>query len=276
MIRRWALRVLVGAVALYGCALVVLSSNSRSFIYHPDPAVISPGPEAPATIKDIRIATRDRQTLRAWWMAPQPGKPVIVFFDGNGGRLHLQGERFARVAEAGAGMLSVAYRGYSGSTGTPSEATLHADARLAYDWVLGQVDADRIVVHGFSLGTGVAVQLAAERPVRALILEAPYTAVVDIAAQRAPFIPVSWIMKDRYLSRDWIGKVHAPLLIVHGDSDEVIPIAHGEKLFALANEPKTFARIPGGRHATLVHDGLYDHVWAFLGTTKSPRGGGHG
>lgn len=270
MIVRWLVRIGVGLMALYACLLVGLSFNSRAMIYHPDPAVIAPGSDDPATIREIKIATPDRQTLRAWWMAPAPGKPVFLYFDGNGGRLHLQGYRFAKVAAQGAGMLAVAYRGYSGSTGTPTEAALHADARLAYDWLAAHVDADRIVVHGFSLGTGVAVELAAERPVRAVILEAPYTAVIDVAAEAAPFLPVGLIMKDRFLSRDWIGKVHAPVLIVHGDADTVIPIAQGEKLFALANEPKQFVRIPGGQHSTLVANGLYDHVWPFLGMNTTP------
>jgi hypothetical protein len=264
MIRRWLLRGLIGLVALYACLLVGLFFFGRALIYHPDPAVIALGANDPAGIEDIRIETPDGQTLRAWWMAPEPGKPVFLYFDGNGGRLHLQGYRFAKVAEQGAGMLAVAYRGYAGSTGSPSEAALHADARVAYNWLRTKVDAERIVIHGFSLGTGVAVRLAAQAPARALIMEAPYTAIVDLAAANVRLVPVRLIMQDRFLSRDWIGKVRTPLLIVHGDADEVIPIAHAERMFALAREPKALVRVPGGGHSTLVSDGLYHHVWTFL------------
>lgn len=271
MLRKWGPWIVGGVVALvllYGVAIAALSAVGRSFIYHPDPALIAAGPNDPAGIVEVRIATPDRQTLRAWWMPPKPGKPVILYFDGNGGRLHLQGYRFAKAAEEGVGMFALAYRGYSGSTGEPSEGAFHADARLAYDWVSAHVDPKRIVAHGFSLGTGVAVQLAVERPVRALILEAPYTAIVDIAQEHAPMLPVGMIMKDQYLSREWIGRVHVPVMIAHGDADTVIPIRHGEALFARANEPKVFVKIAGGGHSDLVSRGLYEDVWRFLGISR--------
>lgn len=276
MRRAW----LVWALALPALAYLglvgALSAFGRSFIYHPDPAVIERRPDDPAAIEDIRIATPDGETLRAWWMPPAPGKPVIVYFDGNAGRLHLQGYRFAEVEKRGYGMLAPAYRGYSGSTGRPSEAAFHADARLVHDWVRSRSPGHAIIAHGFSLGTGVAVRLAAQRPVRALVLEAPYTAIVDVAADAAPALPMRLIMKDRYLSRDWIGRVSAPVLVVHGDADQVIPFAHGERLFAKARKPKTFVRMPGGGHSDLVARGLYGHVWRFLdapaGETGTPDG----
>lgn len=277
MLRKWGpwiVGALVTLVVLYGVALAALGAVGRSFIYHPDPALIAAGPDDPAGIVEVRIATPDRQTLRAWWMPPKPGKPVILYFDGNGGRLHLQGYRFAKAAEEGVGMFALAYRGYSGSTGEPNEGAFHADARLAYDWVSAHVDPELIVAHGFSLGTGVAVQLAVERPVRALILEAPYTAIVDIAQEHAPMIPVGMIMKDQYLSREWIGRVHVPVMIAHGDADDVIPIRHGEKLFARANEPKVFVKIAGGGHSDLVSRGLYEDVWRFLGISRGARDDG--
>jgi pimeloyl-ACP methyl ester carboxylesterase len=108
------------------------------------------------------------------------------------------------------------------------------------------------------------VQLAAERPAtRALVLEAPMTGIDDIAAERGAgvFAP---LMRDSFRSREYIGRVRMPVLIVHGSDDSVIPFAHGERLFALANEPKQFVEIPGSDHATLARDGLYDHIWAFL------------
>lgn len=272
--RRWLPRVLIGAAALYLLVVLGLVFFGRALIYHPDPAVIAASADAPSTIQEIRLETPDGQTLRGWWMAPAPGRPVLLYFDGNGGRLHLQGPRFEKAAAQGVGMLAMAYRGYSGSTGHPTEKALHADARLAYDWLREKVNADRIVIHGFSLGTGVATRLAAEVPERALVLEAPYTALVDIATARPSIFPIRLLMQDQFLSRDSIGKVQAPVLIVHGEADEVIPVAHGEKLYALANEPKQFVRVPGGGHSTLVRDGLYDRVWTFLKLSPAEAGGG--
>ncbi|WP_269514627.1 alpha/beta hydrolase [Brevundimonas subvibrioides] len=162
------------------------------------------------------------------------------------------------------GFLAIGYRGHDGSTGRPSEAGLHTDARAAYDWLVRRTPADHIIIHGFSLGTGVATRLAIERPARALILEAPYTSTADIAAKAWPWLPVRWLMLDQYRSRDIIDQVGMPVLIVHGDHDSVIPFAQGQTLFDLARSPKRMVRMVGSNHSTLTRDGLYDHVWRFL------------
>jgi fermentation-respiration switch protein FrsA (DUF1100 family) len=189
---------------------------------------------------------------------------VFLFFDGNGGRPEGSESRWERIAEHGAGFLAVYYRGYSGSTGSPSEAGLRHDARAGYDWLIARGYQPRdIVIHGFSLGSSVATQLAAEKPARALILEAPMTGIDDIARAHGAGAFAS-LMRDSFRSREHIGRVHMPVLIVHGDADSVIPFANGERMYELANEPKLFVRIANSDHATLVRDGLYDHVWAFL------------
>lgn len=262
---RWPLRIGAGIVALYLGLVGAAWWFERAMLYHPDGAVIAPGRDDPAGIQDLHILTMDGETLRAWYLAPRPGQPVILFFDGNGGRIHLQGGRYTRMADAGVGFLSVAFRGYSGSTGHPTERGLHTDARAAYAWLRRTYAPDQIVVHGFSLGSGVAVRLAAQVPVRALILEAPYTATSDVAAGLFPWLPVHLVMRDQFRSRDVIGQVHAPVLIAHGDRDTVVPFEEGQILFALANEPKTFVRMPGSGHATLTRDGVYEHYFRFLG-----------
>ena len=118
--------------------------------------------------------------------------------------------------------------------------------------------ADRIVAWGFSLGTGVAVALAAEHPVGKLILEAPYTSTVDVAASAFRFVPVRLLMRDHFHSDQRIARVTAPLLVMHGDADPDIPIAFGERLFALAHEPKQFVRFPRGGHDNLDNFGAIE------------------
>ena len=181
--------------------------------------------------------------------------------------------RWRAIVEHDAGFLAVYYRGYSGSTGSPSEAGLINDARAGYDWLAAHGYApERIVIHGFSLGSAVAVQLAAEKPARALILEAPMTGIHDIApAYRPGAFPR--IMRDSLRSRDFIGRVHMPVLIAHGDADRIIPYAHGERMFALAHDPKMFVSIPGGDHADLPRRGLYGHIWMFLDSTAEASNG---
>jgi fermentation-respiration switch protein FrsA (DUF1100 family) len=158
----------------------------------------------------------------------------------------------------------VSYRGYSGSTGSPSERGLHTDARTAYDWVRQSYEASRLVAYGESLGTGVAVRLASEQPLAGLILDAPYTSTADVASPIYWYVPVSWLMLDQFRSLDIIQKVKAPLLVLHGTDDRTIPFAFGERLYAAAPEPKRFIRIEGGSHTRNLEQGGLQAVDDFL------------
>ncbi|ANP45440.1 hypothetical protein ATE48_05675 [Candidatus Viadribacter manganicus] len=249
--------VIVVLAALYAG----LHFYGRGMIYHPSHAVIAPDI---AGVRAEHISTADGEVLVAWFHAPRPGQPVILFFDGNGGRPEIQDGRWRRIIDHGVGFLALYYRSYSGSTGSPSEEGLRLDARAGYDWLIAQgITPDDIVIHGFSLGSAVAVQLAAEKPARALILEAPMTGIDDIARQHGAGV-FAGLIQDSFRSRDYITRVQMPVLIAHGDTDSVIPFAHGERMFELAREPKQFVRFSGSDHSTLVRDGLYDQVWPFL------------
>jgi fermentation-respiration switch protein FrsA (DUF1100 family) len=257
----------VFAVATYVGLVAVLLTLERRFVYYPDPLVQQPHDPA---IQVVQIVAEDGERLVGWYRPPAPGRPVMLFFDGNGGRLHQQRSRWTAIAAHGAGQLSIAYRGYSGSTGKPTEARLHSDARAAYAWLTARHAASDIVIHGFSLGSGVAVRLAAERPCRALVLEAPYSAVVDVAAERLPL--VSCGHADARALR--VARAHRPgeraVLMVHGTRDRVIPLHSGERLFAAAKEPKTFVAAPGAEHHGLVQAGLYPTIWSFLPGLSPP------
>jgi hypothetical protein len=218
----------------------------------------------------ITLTTSDGERIAGWYVAPAAGQPVVLFLHGQGGRLAVQTSRWRRIREAGLGVLAISYRGYPGSTGSPSEEGLVRDARAAYDFLRQRHPARDIVVHGQSLGSGVAVPLASTVEVGAVILEAPFTAAVDVAAERMWWLPVRLLMLDQFRSRDLILSIEAPILIAHGDRDIIIPFAHSEKLFALAREPKQLVRMPGSDHNTLVRDGLYDHVVPFLARIRRP------
>ena len=191
---------------------------------------------------------------------------MILFLHGQGSTLELGKWRYIRMHKEGVGYLALAYRGFSGSTGTPTEQGLFTDGLAAYDWLKakGFKDAD-IVIHGHSLGTGVATYVATQRPARALILEAPFTGAVDVAKERYPYMPVDLLMRDKFLNRARIRDVHMPLLIAHGTADTVVPFSEGRALFAMANAPKTFVTMPGSEHNTLTRDGVYAYYWKFLG-----------
>ena len=254
----------VAAVAYLG-VMGYLYANQRHMLYYNKHEVETPAIHGLA-IQDLRLKTPDGETLQAWYEPPQPGKPVILYFHGQAASLALGKWRYIRMHKEGVGYLALAYRGFSESTGKPTEKGLLIDGLTAYDWLRAQGYHDKdIVIHGHSLGTGVATYVASQRPARALILEAPFTAASDVGAERYPYIPVSLLMQDKFLSRERIKDVHMPVLIAHGDHDSVVPFAEGQQLFALANEPKTFVRVPGGEHNTLVRDGIYHDYWRFLG-----------
>jgi hypothetical protein len=264
-IRRWLIVFGIVTFVPYFILIGALYFSQRGLQYFPTPLAERPSISGLA-IQDVLIRTPDGEALQAWYEPAQPGKPTILFLHGNGGRLSQGKYRYARMHDAGAGWLALSYRGYGGSTGRPTEEGLFIDGLAAYDWLRAKgVPPKDIVLHGLSLGSGVATYIATERPSRALILEAPFTAAVDVAADLYWFIPVGWLMSDQYLSRERIKDVHVPVLIAHGTLDRVIPFSQGVKLYELANPPKVFVRMAGSDHSTLVRDGVYACYWKFLG-----------
>ncbi len=268
--RRALLWLFVGLPGIaYLGVCITIGVKQRQMLYRTDAggggavAAVSMGPVIPDS-QAVTIATPDGERLAGWYAPPPSGQRVVLFLHGQGGRLAVQTNRWRRLREAGLGVLAISYRGYAGSTGTPTETGIALDARAAYDWLRQRHAAHAIVIHGHSLGSGVAVGLAAEVEAAAVILESPFTAAVDIAAERFPWLPVRLLMVDQFRSRDLIGKVKVPVLIAHGDRDRVIPFAHGERLYALARAPKVFERFSGSDHNTLVRDGLYDRIKPFL------------
>ena len=245
---KWIVVVAAGGYGLFAALLYVAQ---RTMMYFPDTARVMPARAGLAPAEELAIDTADGERIIAWHLPPRDGKPVIVYFHGNGGNLSYRVARFRALAARGLGIFAVSYRGYGGSSGRPSEAGLVADATAAYREARSRYAAERLVLWGESLGTGVAVALAAQAPVRALVLESPFASTLEIAQATYPYVPVAWLMKDQFRSDLRIGKVAAPVLVMHGARDTVIPLASGERLFALAREPKRFVRFPAGGHEDL-------------------------
>lgn len=253
-----------------GLAIVVLLllgawSQQRRLLYVPDPARVDPHNMGLTEAREIQLTTPDGHTLIAWYVAAKPGQPTILYFHGNAGNLAGRAGRVGEYAAKGRGMFTLSYRSYSGSSGSPTETNNVADAALAYDWLTKQgLRAEQIVLYGESLGSGVAVQLATAKPVGGIILDAPYTSIADVGARVYPFLPVQALIWDRYDSLARIDQVKAPLLIVHGELDDLIPISMGRKLYERANEPKQFSAIAGAGHADHYLFGSYAVIHAWL------------
>ncbi len=205
--------------------------------------------------QEIVLDTKAGAGIILWHVPPKDGKPVVLFFHGNGEVLAWRAPFFRDIISDGTGLVALSYRGYGGSTGQPTEQNLLNDGMLAYGFTFGLYASTRIVPWGYSLGTGVAVAVAAKRPVGKLILEAPYTSIIELAASKFPFLPARWLMLDHYRSDQRIASVKVPLLILHGEKDNVVPVALGRQLFELANEPKRFIAFPQGTHVDLGAQG---------------------
>jgi fermentation-respiration switch protein FrsA (DUF1100 family) len=253
----------------YAGGLAVLFLVQRSFLF-PIPTAARTSPQAAGfpEVEEHFLATADGEKVIVWHAPARPGRPVILYFHGNGDFLAAFFGRFRDLIADGTGVVALSYRGYAGSSGRPSERGLLQDAAAAYSFTTARYSTDKIVVWGFSLGTGVAVAVAAEQPVGKLILEAPYTSLSDVAASVFWFMPVRLVMKDPFHSDRRIGRVKAPLLVMHGARDGTIPIAFGERLFALAREPKQFVRFPDGGHNDLDAYGATAIAQEFIGAAR--------
>jgi fermentation-respiration switch protein FrsA (DUF1100 family) len=253
------------ALCVYAGMAVMLYVSQRSLMYFPDTAHVTPSQAGLPQATELTLTTADGEHVIAWHVPPSDSsKPVILYFHGNGGALHYRVARFEKLLADGIGLVGLDYRGYGGSTGSPSERGLIADAEAAYAFAAARYPVPQIVPWGESLGSGVAVALAAEKPVGRVILEAPFTSAAAVGARHYWYMPVRLLMKDQFRSDELIKKVTAPLLILHGVHDQVVPYAMGERLFDLANQPKHIVRFLDGGHEDLDQNGALIAVGRFL------------
>lgn len=250
----------------YAGVLATLYVRQREMMYPRDPAKADIAAAGLTAAEEVSVATADGEQLVAWVVPPRAGKPVLLYFHGNAGNLGRSGriERFRGLTEDGTGLFAVSYRGYGGSTGLPSEEGLLQDARAAYGAAATRFGAGNLFGYGESLGSGVVLKLAAEVPLRAVVLEAPYLSTRAVAQGIYPYLPIGLLMKDQFRSDEIIGRIRAPLLVLHGERDQVIPFAQGQRLYDLANMPKRFLRFPSGRHSDLPRYGAIAEIRRFL------------
>jgi len=244
--------------------------GQRQLLYLPDRSIPNRTASGVAEMSEVRLHTDDGLDLLAWYRPAAPGRATIVYLHGNGGHIGYRGERARPFIDAGFGVLLVEYRGYGGNPGRPSEQGLMADARAALAFLdTAGAWAAATVLYGESLGSTVAVAIAAERaaigqPVAALVLEAPLSSVSDVAAHHYPWVPVRRLLKDRFEAIGQIAQVGTPVLTIHGEADDIVPTRYGRALFEAAREPKEAAWIRGGGHEDLAEFGLHPIVFDFL------------
>ncbi|NOG08196.1 MULTISPECIES: alpha/beta hydrolase [unclassified Ruegeria] len=259
-IKRLLLGLLLAGGVVYGVIVGYMYFNQQSLLYKPDGELPDPASVSLADI-DVRSMPMSDGTVLTAWAAPAAveGAPTVLFFHGQSGNLSDRADRFREILNSGYGLLAPSYRGFPGSAGAPSQAGLISDGLELFDQLRSA--GEQVVLHGQSLGTGVAAAVAAQRPeAEMLVLEAPFTATVDVAAERYPWLPVSALMRDQFATRDIIDAIEVPTLIFHGTDDQTVPVHHGERLADMGGEGVEFFSVQDGTHNDLWSHGLWQTV----------------
>lgn len=249
-VRRMLVGSLIGLGLAYAAVLCGLYATQRSLIF-PAPQYF---PAIPNGYRQVNFSAADGLKLRAAWRPPALGKPVALFLHGNGDSWSGGASATRLLARAGYGVLLAEYRGYGDNPGEPSEAGLYADARGALGWLGAQgIATQRIAVIGNSIGSGPATQLAREVPVGALILVSPFANLPDAVAEKFPWVPARWLVRDKFDNAAKLGAVPSPVLLLHGTNDTMIPDAHAHRLAAAAPGAR-LELVPGFGHELAYGD----------------------
>ncbi len=256
-----AVKLLIVVFSLLG----LLKFFETSMTFPLDPTVVQPEQVGLTGVEVVTLTTEDGNSVVVWLHAGPPDAPMVVYFQGNAGNLGNRAERFKRFTRQGFGWAALAYRGSNGSTGTPSEAPLMADAAQLIA-LLQDRDPDRpLIYYGESLGTGIVTQLATTHPPAKLVLEAPYTSIPDAAVFGTAPASLAVLFKNQFRTIDHIADVTAPLLILHGTEDQVIPFAHGQQVYQAAASPdKTLLQLDGIGHGNVWTVPAQAALWRFL------------
>ena len=231
-LRRIFLYVFLSLTILYVSVCTYMYIFQRNFLYHPDKNNYLRGEKLNVDIKEISVPSTDGITLKAWFYKNPQNKYTVLFFHGNAGGLGNRIYKLNELKNLNLNYLIISWRGFSGNKGNPTEQGLYSDARSALEWLeKNNISKNKIILYGESLGTGVAVEVSQNQKFAGIILESPYTSIVDAAKIYYPYLPVDLILKDKYLSLKKIKNINSPILIMHGGADRIIPITMGKKLF---------------------------------------------
>jgi uncharacterized protein len=259
------LMLLLMAIFAYVTLVGLIYLSQRALLYPGASAILAP--ERASWGESVNIRTPDGETLHGLYSQGEPGKPSLLFFLGNADRVSNYGFFAQALASRGIGLLAISYRGYPGSTGTPSEVGLLTDGIAAFDWLSARSGSE-IVVLGQSLGSGVAVNTARQRPALAAILVSSYLSILSLAQTHYPFLPVALLIKDPFRSDLRIADVKQPKLFIHGRRDAIIPLSSGVALYEIAPEPKQMLIYDASGHNDLWDARMVGDIIRFVEALK--------
>ena len=243
---------ILSLILFYILLIIVVFFFQRNILYHPsiNNYLKDNLAEEPKEIKKVKITTEDKIDLIGWFYNKDIKKfKTILFFHGNAGSLENRTYKLNHFKDLNVNFLIIAWRGFNGNKGKPSEKGLYKDARSALRWLnMKGIQDKSIIIYGESLGTAIAVEVAQNKKYAGVILESPFTSMVNMGKKYYPFFPVSFLLKDKFESYKKINKIPVPILVIHGKVDKIVPYAMGEKMYELANQPKFFYSQEYGDH----------------------------
>ena len=237
--KKFFLSIIIVILLIYLSVLIYLFFFQRNLLYHPNENNYS-GDKLKVDIEEVQIKTSENINLLGWFHKKDLNKfKTIVYFHGNAGRLENRIHKLNYFKDINVNFLIISWRGFSGNSGKPSEQDLYKDGKSAIDWLknMGLSEKD-IILYGESLGTGIAIQIAQNKRFAGLILETPFTSMIDVAKNVYPYIPVGLLLKDRYENDKKIKNINIPVLVMHGEEDQIVPFKMGKKIYEIANQPK--------------------------------------
>ena len=225
--------------AIYFLVLVFLYFYQRNLLYHPNENNYS-GDKISVDIKKVKIQTSDNIELLGWYHKKNlKDYKTLVYFHGNAGSLENRIHKLNHFQDMNINFLIIAWRGFNGNKGKPSERGLYVDGKSAIDWLIKKgVDEKNLILYGESLGTGVATHLAQNKNYAGVILETPFTSMIDAAKNFYPYIPINLLLKDKFENFKKVKNINIPILVMHGEVDQIVPFSMGKKIYEIANNPK--------------------------------------
>ena len=252
-------------IVTYCLLLTFVFFYQRKLLYHPNFSNHVTGDGLIHSIEKINIKTEDNIDLKGWFHLKDLKKKTILFFHGNAGTLDNRIYKLNFLGNLDINFLIIAWRGYSGSSGKPTELGLYQDAKSAVNWLnLKGIAEKNIILYGESLGTSVAIEIGQNKNFAGMILEAPFTSMVDTGKKYYPFFPVKLLLKDKYESKNKIKNIKFPILVMHGKKDKIIPFYMGEAIYNLANKPKFKYFSDNDDHMMDFDENLVNEISSFL------------
>ena len=259
---------ILALILFYILLLIIVFFLQRNLLYHPsvDNYLKNNSATEPTEIEKVQITTEDKIDLTAWFYNKDIEKfKTIVFFHGNAGSLQNRTYKLNYFKDLDVNFLIIAWRGFNGNKGKPNEMGLYEDARSAIRWLNMKGIRDKnIILYGESLGTAIAIEVAQNKKYAGIILESPFTSMVNMGKKYYPFFPVSFLLKDKFESYKKINKILVPVLVMHGKVDKIVPYEMGKKIYELANEPKFFYSQEYGDHMLEYDESLLSALKQFI------------